>query len=429
MTDISQVTCCVVDHGLFPHIAQCMAEQCNHVYYAGPPEEVMEKIKDGCICDGFENVTRVKSLWEVKNQCDLFVFTDIGFAAEQKELVSQGFPVWGHHGADELECRKGLFLDTLKELGMAVPPHRRIKGMDALREYLLDEEDKYIKISRWRGDWETMHWRNWTLDACALDCAAYRLGPVKNHLMFYVFDKIDTIIEDGIDTWCIDGKWPTKVLHGMERKDKSFIGAIQKMSDIQEDVRGVNEKFGPVLGKYGYRGPFSTEVRLADESYFIDPTCRFGSPPSQLQTALIKNLPQVIWAGANGEIEEPDCGDEPVGAQALITSDRDKDEWLTFTMDKEFRPYVKSAFSCEIDDEVQILPNPLENWAGWLVATGKTIGQVIETLKERVAMLPDGFECDLTSLCDLLTELEEAREEDVEITKGDIPEPATVLES
>ena len=102
---------------------------------------------------------------------------------------------------------------------------------------------------------------------------------------------------------------------------------------------------------------------------------------------------------------------------------------MTFQMPSNLRPFVKSAFACEIDDEVQICPNPLENWAGWLVATGKTVEDVVATLKERCKLLPDGFDCDLTSLCDLLKELEDAKEEGVEITEQEIPEPASIIEA
>ena len=428
MKPISDSVVCVVDHGLFPHIAQCISAKAKHVFYAGPCEEVMEKIKDAAIGDGFENMTRVKSLWDVKKYCDAWVFPDIGFGGEQKELVSQGLPVWGHHGADELEVMKGLFIDTLKDLGMEVSPHKRVLGLDALREYLKDKTDKFVKISRYRGDWETLHFRDYALDKATLDCHEYRLGPMAEHLVFYVFDKIDSKIEDGVDSWCIDGKWPQKILHAMERKDKSLIGAIQDLADVHEDVRHVNELFGPVLDKYGYRGAFSTEVRIADVPYFIDPTMRFGSPPSQLQTVLIKNLPEVILSGANGECLEPEY-DDPIGAQVLITTDKEKDEWLTFPMAKELRPYVKSSFACEIDGNVNILPNPLENWAGWLVATGPTIEAVVETLKERKALLPEGFDCDLTSLHDLLRELEEAKQQGIEVTEQDTPSPTIVLDS
>lgn len=428
MKEVKDSIFCVVDHGLFPHIAQCLADQSKHVYYTGPCEEVMEKIKDATIGDGFENITRVKSLWDVKNQCDCFVFPDIGFGGEQKELLSQGLPVWGHHGADELEVMKGLFLDTLKDMGMEVPPHNRIKGFSELKAFLHDNPDKYIKISRYRGDWETLHYRNESMDGLELEARGIRLGPLREHITFYVFDPIDAKIEDGIDTWRMNKQWPKRVLHAIERKDKSLIGGIQDMADIHEDVRAMNELFAPALDAYGYAGPFSTEVRIADVPYLNDPTIRFGSPPSQLQTVLITNLPEVILAGAHGECLEPECDDE-LGAQVLVTSDRDKEEWLNFPMPKELRPFVKSSFACEIDGDVQILPNPLENWAGWLVATGKTIEEVVEAMKQRKELLPDGFDCDLTPLHDLLRELEEAKEQGIQVTEQTIPSPAIVLDT
>lgn len=428
MKPISEVVACVVDSGLFPHIAQCLAEQVKQVFYVGPRERVMPRLADAIVGDGFENIVRVPDPWCVKNDCDVFVFTDIGLAGEQRELVSQGFPVWGHHGADELEYGKGRFLKTLKDLDMAVPPYEEVRGLTNLREHLRDREDVYVKISRFRGDWETFHWRNWTLDAPALDCASYRLGPAKDLLTFYVFEAIETDVEDGIDAWCINGQWPKRILHAMERKDKSLLGAMQDFADVAEPVREVNEKFGPVLAEYGYCGAFSTEVRLTEEeSFFIDPTCRFGSPPSQLQTVLIQNLPEIICRGAHGELVEAEAP-EPIGAQVLITSDREKEEWLSFEMPEELRPFIKSAFSCEIDGVFTIAPNPLENWAGWLVSTGNSIGEVVNRLKERKALLPDGFDCDLTSLCDLLRELEAAKEVGVEITDQPVPAPETVLE-
>lgn len=427
MKKISEVVACVVDSGLFPHIATCLAEKMAQVYYCGPREGFMPKLSDAIVGSGFTDIMRVRDPWAFKDQCDLFVFTDVGFAGEQRELVQQGFPVWGHHGGDVLETDKGFFLKTLGELEMDVPPHRELRGERRLLDFLENEEDKYIKISRFRGDWETFHWRNYLQDGIALAKMLNGLGPVAEFMLFYVFDPIDTKIEDGIDTWCIDGQWPKRVLHAMERKDKSLLGAIQDFDSIAEPVRAVNEKFGPVLAQYGYRGAFSTEIRLNQAAYFIDPTCRFGSPPSQLQTVLIKNLPEIIWAGAHGVLVEPDAP-EPIGAQVLITTDREKCDWLTFEMPEELRPWVKSSFSCQIRDVLRVAPNPLENWAGWLTATGRNLFEVVDRLKEFKEMLPEGFDCDISSLCDLIAELKEAEEKGVHIADGPLPKPQDVME-
>lgn len=427
MTDLSGKSVAVCDSGLFVHVAQCLAEQFGRVYYHAPSQHVFPQLGDAVVGDGFENIQRVEEPYELIGKVDCWCFTDIGQGEFQRYLTSIGENVWGHHGADVLETQKGLFIDTLKEIGLPVAPHDRVKGMSNLRAYLKDAEDVYIKISRYRGTWETGHFRNWKLDQAMLDCAAYKLGPFQELVTFYVFEALDTDVEDGIDTWRVGGQWPKRVMHAMERKDKSLIGGLQDMANIAEPVRLVNEKFGPVLDRYGTQGPFSTEVRLVDgEPFFIDSTNRFGSPPSQLQTVLIANLPQVIYHGSRGELLEPES-DGVIGAQVLITSDREKDEWLPFEMPDELRRYVKSSFACEVDNVFTIAPNPLENWAGWLVATADDLEDVIALLKARKTMLPAGFDCDLTSLCDLLKEMESAKTEGVTIAEP-IPEPAVILE-
>lgn len=423
----SDVTACVVDHGLFLPIALKLAEQMKHVYYFSPVESMMPRLCDGMVGDGFDNVTRINSPWEAKGKVDLFVFPDIGFGHLQKELRSQGYPVWGHNGGDILETHRGRQLMMLHTLDMDVPPFEIIHGMANLKSFLMDAEDKYIKISKWRGDWETFHWRSWTEDEGALDQAACHLGPIKEHVVFYVFDAIDTDIEDGVDTYCIDGHWPTLVLHGMERKDKGFLCAVQELDKISKAVTIVNDKFGPVLGEYSYRGFFSSEVRIKDEfSYFIDPTCRAGSPPSQVMCELFDNLGDIIWAGAQGILVDP-VPTAQFGVQALLSCKRDKDEWLTLDIPEELDPWVKCGFATRVDDVLRIAPNPLGDMIGWLCATGNTVEESINNLKVLAKGLPCGIDCDISSLASLLHEMEEAKEEGVVLSK-DIPEPAVAME-
>jgi hypothetical protein len=170
---------------------------------------------------------------------------------------------------------------------------------------LHDKEDRWIKISRFRGDFETLHWRSWDEDSNRLDAFAVKFGPFREQINFYVFEPIDTDIEDGCDTWCIDGAYPELVIHGMEAKDKAYIGTWQKYSDLPEPLRRVGDAFSPILAGFDYRSFFSTEVRITEdgEPYFIDPTCRAGSPPSQVMTEMIANYSEIIWGGANGKGE------------------------------------------------------------------------------------------------------------------------------
>ena len=408
MKPTDEVIACVVDKGLFLPIAQKLGEQFKKVYYWSPWDGVAPKMEQGIIGDGIPGLERVNSYLSVKDKVDLYVFLDVGFDGEQKDLIAQGFPVWGHHGAGELETKRGLFLETLKE-------------------HLRKEKDKWVKMSRWRGDWETLHWRDWEHDEMALDGCAYRFGPMKELVTFYVFDSIDTDIEDGLDTYCIDGQFPLAVLHGIECKDKSYLCAVQPMADIDERVRVVPEKFGPVLGDYGYRGFFTCEVRIKDQdSYFIDPTCRAGSPPSQLMTEMVKNLGEIIWHGANGELVEMEPA-APFGVQAVIKSDREPCEWEVLDIPDKIKRWVKCGFACEVDGKICIPPHPLGGMIGWLVALGETIEEAIENLKEYRKDLPDGLDCDVDSLANLLKEAEEAKGMGIEFTEDKLPKPEVVL--
>ena len=427
MKDPKDSIVCVVDKGLFLPIAQKLGEQCKHVYWCNPGEQAFPSLKQGIIGDGFDNLELVDDLWRVKDNVDVFVFPDIGYSGLQLELASQGFPVFGSRRADELEYNRGKFLKTVAELGMPVPEYEKIQGITALKDHLLDKEDKYIKVSKWRGDCETWHYRDWNQDESTLDFLAFKLGPARELITFYVIDPIDTDIEDGIDTFCIDGKMPKMCVHGMEAKDKAYLCTVVPMDLIDEKVRHVSEEFAPVLGKYGYRNYFSTEVRISGEdSYFIDPTCRAGSPPHQVQTELLSNLAEIICGGAHGEVVEP----EPVaefGAQILLSAKADKCMWAEAEFPKKLRQWVKCGNVCEIEGKICRPPDD-DSMFGWLVATGDTMEDVISTLQGYCKDLPDGISADCTSLAELLKEVQSAEAEGMTFTEQKVPEPATVLE-
>ena len=255
---------------------------------------------------------------------------------------------------------------------------------------------------------------------------------MKELITYYVFTPIKTDIEDGTDSYCVNSKWPSRCIHGMERKDKAYLCAIQDMDKVHHRVREVNDAFGPMLGsEFGMRGNFSTEVRMTeDKAYFIDPTIRWGSPPSQVQVDMIGNWPEIIWHGANGELVEPEEAEKGkiIGAQLRIMGDKEKEEWATLLLPDEVKPHVKSSFSCQINGVRRIAPNLMENWMGWLTATGETIEEVIDLLKERKELLPDGLDCDITPLANLLAEAAEAEVKGVSMTQQQLPEPAEAID-
>jgi hypothetical protein len=433
MKPVSEVVAAVVDHGRFVHVARTLGKQFAKVYYTSPEERDCPLAREACVGDGFEEIQRVRSLWQIKERCDLFVFPDIGFEDEQRELRNQGKSVWGPGGAGALESNKGLFLKTLAETDLPVAPHTIVKGLTNLRLHLREVEDVYIKISKFRGDWETLHWTNWDEMEGTLDSYAVRFGCLKDFITFYVFDAIETEIEDGVDAYYVGGRWPETILHGMEQKDKAYIGTMQKLSELPEEVRKVNEVFGPVLNRFNDGGAlkFSTEVRITEDgrSFFIDPTCRFGSPPSQGECLLIKNLGEIIWRGANGELVEPETEDEFV-VQAHVTIDGDRSEWTSFKLDDEVGEGLKGGFCCQVNGRLA-LP-PITEYpsceVGYLSATAPTFKVAIERLRALKDKLPDGLKCEFVSLADLLKEIQTAEEKGMEFTDQPVPDPGEVLE-
>jgi hypothetical protein len=427
--NLKDITCLVCDNGLFIHVARRLAREYKKVYYWSPADRAFPTCRERCIGDGYSDIERVESIWDVKAECDLFVFPDIGFSGLQKELVSQGYPVWGAREGDDLECNRGKFLKMLEGTDLPVPEYEAVEGLTKLREHLKDVEDRYIKVSCIRGDFETFHWRTFSEDETLLDNAAVKLGPLRELVTFYVFTPIDTEIEDGVDSYCIDGQWPKTVIHGVECKDKSYLGTFQKYEDLPDEMRAVNDAMGPILKKFGYRARFSTEVRITPdhEGYFIDPTCRHGSPPSQCEMEMVGNWGEIIWEGAHGKLVEM----EPVakfGIQACIKVERHK--WAVFNIPEDLDQWVKISFSCKVDGNICVPPDDDREASvhvAWLVAIGDTIEEAVETLHEYKSKLPDGCHCEVQSIAELIEEINKAEEMGMEFTPQEIPEPDIAL--
>lgn len=420
----------VVDHGLFLPLARRLARDNYRVTYYTPDERAFPTVADA-IGKGFPEIERVDSLWQQSDRVDCFVFPDVGFAHDQAELIRQGFPVWGALDADKLETNKARFLTALANSGLPMPTLKSIKGMNALKEHLRDQEDKYIKISRYRGNWETMHFTNWAQCESELDYRSVKLGPWKEEITFYVFDPIETQNEDGCDSYCVDGQFPSLVIHGMESKDKAYLGAFQKMADLPEEVRCVNEAFAPILGSYDYRSFFSTEVRItADgDSYFIDPTCRAGSPPSQVMCEMIDNLGEIILEGANGKLVEP-VPYAKFGVQALVTMPNDKCTFRSLEIPGEIDRWFKAGHCAKIGKATVFAPDPDNHFdgVGWMVGVGDRIGEALRHLRHNIDQLPDGCCCEYEAMADLLKEAIDAEEKGMQFTDQTIPDPASILE-
>lgn len=428
MKGVSDVHFRVCDKGLFLPIARRLARDARKVSYWTPNERAFPKVAEQ-IGDGFDDIEMVDCYLRDYEDVDCFVFPDVGLVGLQRDLVARGKPVWGCQAASRLETNRGLFLETLPKLGLEVPKYEKVKGITNLARALAGVEDRWIKISKFRGDWETFHWRDEAQDGNVLDYYATRLGPFRELITFYVFEPIDAQIEDGCDSWCIDGQFPEIIVHGMEAKDKAFIGTLQRFDDLPEEVRHVNEAIAPLLEQYGYRGFFSTEVRITDDGhcFFIDPTCRAGSPPSQVMAEMIANYTEVVWQGAHGVLLNPESAAR-FGVQALCQTKRDPDCWTYVKLKGDLDRWLKSANALGFEGMLALPPGDYQTGCeDWLVGIGDTLPEAIRHLQHNAKQLPDGVSCDTSSLAEVLKEIEAAEEDGMEFTDQPVPPPEIVL--
>ena len=193
----------VVDYGLFASWALKLTEYFGRVLYFCPWKAGFPKSQQFSIGTGLEGVERVTNFWDHIEEADIFFFPDVYDGDLQEHLRDLGYPVWGSGKGEELELLRWqtkMFLK--KDLHLPVQPVERIIGITDLREFLLENENKYVKISLLRGDFETFHHTTYNLSEPILDDIESKLGPYKFQKEFIVEDAIDEAIEVGYDQGC-----------------------------------------------------------------------------------------------------------------------------------------------------------------------------------------------------------------------------------
>lgn len=428
MKNTSEITALVYDHGLFLPLARQLAKHFKRVLYHSPWVESFPTLNKCIIGDGFPDIERCDDIWDCKQDVDLFVFPDIYDSGLQRELESQGFPVWGSKRGDMMEIYRQRFIKALEKRGFEVAKHTVITGLTQLRIHLVSEQDKYIKISKYRGSLETTHWRDWKHDEGLLDQWSVKFGPAKELIQFIVFDSIETDLEIGGDTYCIDGQYPEQMVNGFEWKDKGYFGTVTDTPQMPEQILEVNQAFSQELAEVRYRNFISSEIRVAgDKFYFIDPTRRMPCPAGSSQMMLYSNLGDIIWRGANGELVQPEMAGK-FAAECVLTSKCEKGMWVTAEFDDALADHVFMGNSCMIDGAYAFPPTDQHGEElGWLVVVGDTPQETIDSMLEKSKLLPDGVCANTESLVDLLKEMNSAQDEGIPVTNQELPQPESVI--
>lgn len=427
MENLSTECFLVHDHfGLFVELATRLAKTGARVIYSTPIDR-RDRINEAVIGDGMD-MEWTDDYWSKKSEVTCFVFPDIRHQGPQKELREQGYPVWGSQSGMSLEQNRQFFLRKLKELGLDVPPHEEVVGLDNLSAYLKDKKDIFIKVSKWRGSWETTHWRSWEEDSKLLHEWAVKFGPLAAITRFICFTKIDTDLEIGADTFNVDGKWPSVMLHGIERKNKAYFSAVTDKKDMPEQLTQVMDAFSPYLKKVGYRQQWSMENRVTpSKNYFIDATTR-GGLPSTPSFCKANNTGTIILAGAQGELVEPDYGFK-FSAECACELSCIEDEWQTVVLKPEVREYLFAQQCCQFNGQLWFPPlGQASGHIGWLVTTGDTPKECFEEMNRIADELPDGVSAAVEELAHCIKEVESEMSQGIPFTDAPLPDPAVVLE-
>ncbi len=381
MNNFSNKTVLIYDNGLFTSLAETLAKRFGRVLYYTPWEQSFPRSADTDIGSGLQGVTRIDSLWPVLDDVDLFVFPDIFHGALQVYLRKKGKRVWGSGLGENLEIIRGLSKRLIRNAGLEVGPYRQIKGIGNLREFLKDNEDQYVKISRTRGDMETFHAPNYRLIEPRLNQIEHSLGAKAQIMEFIVESPIEPAIEVGYDGYTIDGRFPQTALYGVEIKDTAYLGQVVPYNQLPAGAQEVNRRLAGLFMDWTYRGFWSSEIRIkGGKPYLIDPCCRMASPPGELYQMMIENLADILWHGAMGDLVEPQFSDI-WGAQLVMRSSWAEHNWTAIDIPPSIRENVKISYLTRIKGRDYFIPQPVEMAEfGSVVATGSSPDDAIRNV-------------------------------------------------
>lgn len=384
MKDAKNVVCCVVDNGLFTEFASVLARTYKTVYYCPAWEEAFPMMQCGRIGEGIEGLKVISSPFAVISACDLFVFPDLNYGHLQVYLRSIGKAVWGSGLGEELEQDRVKGKAIQARVGLPVGDYEVVRGTSKLREYLKKHDDVYVKISKWRGSFESFNSINYRLAEPLLDQIDKDLGVFQHCTDFVVEKALPDKIELGIDAYTIDGKQPNSLLGGIEIKDCGYVGVFQEMDKFPKPLVDVSRAFEPIFKKYGYRGSYSTEVRIGKDQkpYLIDFTTRLPSPPNELYQEFYTNMAEIVWQGANGNCIDP-IPAAKYGAQIRLHSDWANTHWQPVDFPMSIRRNVKLVNPVCIEGRYYVVPQYYGmSEIGSVIGWGDTMEEAIEQAKE-----------------------------------------------
>ena len=433
MKPLNETTFMVCDcGGLNSELACLLGRKAKKVYYHVPNDDAYTTHNRSIIGKGYAEIELADKInFEKFDEVDKFVFPDVGLGPDAWHLrYEDKKQVWSSMYGEELEMDRIATKELMKSLGIPVGPYEVIKGSDDLLKFLKDYKNGFVKTSWFRGEFESRRWKDWINSHKWIEKILFQLGTEGADYTFIVEDMLPKDpeqagewVEVGEDMYVVDGKFPSRHLMGIEVKDCGYAGCFKDRSEFPKIITEISDKLAPKLLEVGYRGEYSTERRIGPEliAYPIDETCRRPSPPGEAMMSFYSNTAEIIAAGAEGELVDPEPIDDARFVMQIVmkSEGHDHHDEQTITFPEEFRDNVKLHCSRRIGkNEFEIVPQAFElaevgSVAGW----GKTLKEAHEMCEEVSKSISGTYvTCDTDVLDQVEKEIEKAVNMGLEIT-------------
>ena len=374
----------IMDNGLFVSLAVTLAKDFGKVWYSKPTMgEAFPTSNSMLVGKGLPGVEVPNDYHDVLDKASLIVCPDVYFAGFQRYMERLGKRVWGARRAEELELERLATKRFMEELGIPVVPYESVIGLDALWDYLKTHKDRWVKISKTRGDVETFPSLNFTLIEGELNRLSSVLGAKQKKMEFVVEENLKDTIELAIDWYTVDGQIPESGMVGIEAKNKSYMGVWEDRDEMLPELLKPYELLAPALEKYRCRSwlAFETRFNKKGKAFVQDPCVRFGSPPGEVVQLQYTNIAEIIREGADGNLVEP-IPAAKYAVQLQIHSDWAADQWLPVQFPEEIADNVKLKNATCIDGQYYVVPQANRGKdVGAICATDDTLKGAIKKVK------------------------------------------------
>jgi len=391
MIDLSKKVFCQKDYGLFGEVALMIARETGaRVLYNLPNKSAFPLSSLSLVCKNFGDVEVIpdreggKDFEDYEEEIDAYIYMDIMDGAEQMKLRREGKRVWGSGYSDKLEINRKLYRELQKKLGIPAPPTKFVYGIKNLRKELQERGDKecWVKISLYRGDFETFHSFGWKTSEEIIEKWEYQLGPKKDDIWFLVEDPVEPDgVEPGYDGAFVNGEFLNPSAYGYEEKGAAYIGRICRLEQMPKPIQWLLEKHVDLLEEYGLQGNCSFELRIGKRGipHSIDPCMRGGSPPTECIIEGFSNWPEVMFAGGDGDVVQLKPRAKYMALARVISSEA-IDNWLTVDFPESIRRWIKFRNTTNANDKYQVRPSKMDTVAS-VVGLGDTPKEAAEEVK------------------------------------------------